>query len=193
MQKKVRHQNLVSNNNGSVIIEFSFIVFIMIIFMKILMSISEYYSTIGKLDRISYSLAGIVRERTLLYSNNSELTKLQVNQLKKVAENMLLHSGLSKYSLSIKVEKIHFNTTQSSSTENKIIDNMKSLSFNIGSCEPDKLLRELTQLSSFSNAGRWIPLYQVTLCLPVDTWYSQLFSQGWNANYIKSSSITIER
>lgn len=193
MQKKVRHQNLVSNNNGSVIIEFSFIVFIMIIFMKILMSISEYYSTIGKLDRISYSLAGIVRERTLLYSNNSELTQLQVNQLKKVAENMLLHSGLSKYSLSIKVEKIHFNTTQSSSTENKIIDNTKSLSFNIGSCEPDKLLRELTQLSSFSNAGRWIPLYQVTLCLPVDTWYSQLFSQGGNANYIKSSSITIER
>lgn len=193
MRKKVRHQNLVSNNNGSVIIEFSFIVFIMIIFMKILMSISEYYSTIGKLDRISYSLAGIVRERTLLYSNNSELTRLQVNQLKKVAENMLLHSGLSKYSLSIKVEKIHFNTTQSSSTENKIIDNTKSLSFNIGSCEPDKLLRELTQLSSFSNAGRWIPLYQVTLCLPVDTWYSQLFSQGGNANYIKSSSITIER
>ena len=193
MHKKVRHQNLVSNNNGSVIIEFSFIVFIMIIFIKILMSISEYYSTIGKLDRISYSLAGIVRERTLLYSNNSELTRLQVNQLKKVAENMLLHSGLSKYSLSIKVEKIHFNTTQSSSTENKIIDNTKSLSFNIGSCEPDKLLRELTQLSSFSNAGRWIPLYQVTLCLPVDTWYSQLFSQGGNANYIKSSSITIER
>lgn len=157
------------------------------------MSVSEYYSTIGKLDRVSYSLAGIIRERVRLYNNDGELTQSQVSQLKIIAENMLLNSGLSKDNLSIKVEAVHFNSTQSSAIENKVIDDVKSLFFSIGSCEPDKPLKELTQLSAFSNTGRWIPLYQVTLCLSVDTWYSQLVNQGGKAISIKSSSITIER
>lgn len=183
---------MLSDTQGAVIVEFSFIVLTMIIFIKGLISISEYYSTIGKLDRISYSLAGIIRERTRLYKNN-ELTQLQVNQLKKIADNMLSDSGLSEANLAIKIETVHFNATQSSVAEDKVIDNTKSVSFSIGSCEPDKPLKALTQLSSFSNVGRWIPLYQVTLCLPADTWYNMLFIQRGNAISIKSSSMTIER
>lgn len=193
MHKKINQKNLLSDTHGAVIVEFIYIVFIMIIFMRTLLSVSEHYSTIGKLDRISYSLAGIVRERTLLYNNDNELTQIQVNQLKELAENILSNSGLSEYNLAIKIETVHFNPTQSSAVENKAIDDTKSLSFNIGSCEPDKPLNELTQLSSLSNAGRWIPLYQVTLCLPASTWYNTLFGQGRNAIYIKSSAITIER
>lgn len=192
MHKKINPKNILSDTQGAVIIEFSFIVLTMIIFIKGLISISEYYSTIGKLDRISYSLAGIIRERTRLYKNN-ELTQLQVNQLKKIADNMLSDSGLSEANLAIKIETVHFNATQSSEAEDKVIDNTKSLSFSSGSCEPDKPLKALTQLSSFSNVGRWIPLYQVTLCLPADTWYNSLFNQAGNALSIKSSAMTIER
>lgn len=192
MHKKINPKNLLSDTQGTVIVEFSFIVLTMIIFIKGLISISEYYSTIGKLDRISYSLAGIIRERTRLYKNN-ELTQLQVNQLKKIADNMLSDSGLSEANLAIKIETVHFNATQSSAAEDKVIDNTKSSSFSIGPCEPDKPLKALTQLSSFSNVGRWIPLYQVTLCLPADTWYNSLFNQAGNALSIKSSAMTIER
>lgn len=192
MHKKINPKNFLSDNQGAVIVEFSFIVLTMIIFIKGLISISEYYSTIGKLDRISYSLAGIIRERTRLYKNN-ELTQLQVNQLKKIADNMLSDSGLSEANLAIKIETVHFNATKSSVAEDKVIDNTKSSSFSIGSCEPDKPLKALSQLSSFSNVGRWIPLYQVTLCLPADTWYNSLFNQAGNALSIKSSAMTIER
>ncbi|MGM7744267.1 tight adherence pilus pseudopilin TadF [Yersinia enterocolitica] len=193
MRKKINPQNILSDTHGAVIIEFVYIAFIMILFMKVLISVSEHYSTIGKLDRISYSLAGIIRERTRLYNNDNELSLLQVNKLKKVADNMLSNSGLSELNIAITIETVHFKPTQSPAAENKVIDDAKSLSFHIGSCEPNKPLKELTQLSAFSNAGRWIPLYQVTLCLPASTWYNTLFGQGGNAIPIKSSAITIER
>lgn len=193
MRKKISQRNLLSDTHGAVIVEFSFIVFIIIIFIKALLSVSEYYSTIGKLDRISYSLAGIVRERTILYKNYNELTEEQVSQLRILANKMLSNSGLSEPSVAITIETVHFNPTQSPAVENKVIDDAKSLSFRIGSCEPDKPLSKLTQLSSFSNVGRWIPLYQVTLCLSTDTWYNTLFNQAGASTSIKSSAITIER
>ncbi|CNL31358.1 tight adherence pilus pseudopilin TadF [Yersinia proxima] len=193
MYKKINRQNVISNTHGAVIIEFIYITFIIIILIKILIFTSEHYSTIGKLDRISYSLSGMIRERTRLYGGDSKLTEEQVSQLRVLANKMLSNSGLSESNVAITVETIHFNPTQSSEVEHKVINDTKSLSFSIGSCEPDKPLKALTQLSPFSNAGRWIPLYQVTLCLPASTWYNALFNQGGNTNYIKSSSMTIER
>lgn len=193
MYKKINRQNVISNTHGAVIIEFIYITFIIIILIKILIFTSEHYSTIGKLDRISYSLSGMIRERTRLYGGDSKLTEEQVSQLRVLANKMLSNSGLSESNVAITVETIHFNPTQSSEVEHKVINDTKSLSFSIGSCEPDKPLKALTQLSPFSNAGRWIPLYQVTLCLPASTWYNALFNQGGNTNYIKSSSMIIER
>ncbi|HDL6963597.1 TPA: hypothetical protein PXM28_002931 [Yersinia enterocolitica] len=193
MHKKINPKNLLSDTHGAVIIEFVFIVFIMITFMKVLISVSEHYSTIGKLDRISYSLSGIIRERTRLFYGDNKLTEEQVSKLKMLADKMLSNSGLSKPDVAITIETVNFNPTQSPTVENKVIDDTKSLSFSIGSCEPDKPLKELTQLSAFSNAGRWMPLYQVTLCLPTSTWYDTLFGQGGNTISIKSSAITIER
>ncbi|WP_077175186.1 tight adherence pilus pseudopilin TadF [Yersinia proxima] len=193
MYKKINRQNVISDTHGAVIIEFIYITFIIIILIKILIFTSEHYSTIGKLDRISYSLSGMIRERTRLYGGDSKLTEEQVSQLRVLANKMLSNSGLSESNVAITVETIHFNPTQSSEVEHKVINDTKSLSFSFGSCEPDKPLKALTQLSPFSNAGRWIPLYQVTLCLPASTWYNALFNQGGSTNYIKSSSMTIER
>ncbi|MFJ1231679.1 tight adherence pilus pseudopilin TadF [Yersinia proxima] len=193
MYKKINRQNVISNTHGAVIIEFIYITFIIIILIKILIFTSEHYSTVGKLDRISYSLSGMIRERTRLYGGDNKLTEEQVSQLRVLANKMLSNSGLSESNVAITVETIHFNPTQSSEVEHKVINDTKSLSFSIGSCEPDKPLKALTQLSPFSNAGRWIPLYQVTLCLPASTWYNALFNQGGSTNYIKSSSMTIER
>ncbi|MGH1595682.1 tight adherence pilus pseudopilin TadF [Yersinia proxima] len=193
MYKKINRQNVISNTHGAVIIEFIYITFIIIILIKILIFTSEHYSTVGKLDRISYSLSGMIRERTRLYGSDNKLTEEQVSQLRVLANKMLSNSGLSESNVAITVETIHFNPTQSSEVEHKVINDTKSLSFSFGSCEPDKPLKALTQLSPFSNAGRWIPLYQVTLCLPASTWYNALFNQGGSTNYIKSSSMTIER
>ncbi|CNK81264.1 putative tight adherance operon protein [Yersinia frederiksenii] len=193
MHKKYKSKNIIINTCGAMIIEFSLVFLIIALFIKSMISIAEHYSTIGKLDRVSYSLAGVIRERSQLYHDDNILTQKQVDQLHDLAESMLVNSNIPSHDLAIRVETVHFNQTQSSEVENKIIDDTKSLSFSFGSCEPDSPLRELTHLSSFSNAKRWIPLYQVTLCFPADPWYHTLSNQNGPAIAIKSSSITVER
>lgn len=193
MHKKYKSKNIIINTSGAMIIEFSLVFLIIALFIKSMISIAEHYSTIGKLDRISYSLAGVIRERSQLYHDDNILTQQQVNQLHDLAESMLLNSNIPSHDLAIRVDTIHFKQPQSSDIENRVIDDIKTLSFSVGSCEPDSPLRGLTHLSSFSNAGRWIPLYQVTLCFPAASWYSTLLNQNGPAIAIKSSSITVER
>lgn len=74
MFKKINQNEFIINNKGAVILELVFIVSIIALFIKLLLSMAAYQSTVGKLDRISYSIAGIVRERARLYDNDNVLT-----------------------------------------------------------------------------------------------------------------------
>ncbi|MCB5314858.1 tight adherence pilus pseudopilin TadF [Yersinia intermedia] len=193
MYKKINNVDFIKNNSGSAIIEFSLVIFIIMLLIKLFISVTEYQSTIGKLDRISYSLAGIIRERNRLYSDDEMLTQNNVNDLASLANNMLLTSGISSNNFAITVETLHFNPTESAAPGNKIINDTKSEEFSVGTCHPIRSLREMADLSPYSNRGRWVPLYQVTLCLPAPTGYQALFSQTESIPILRSSAITIER
>ncbi|CNC64814.1 putative tight adherance operon protein [Yersinia intermedia] len=193
MYKKINNIDFIKNNSGSAIIEFSLVIFIIMLLIKLFISVTEYQSTIGKLDRISYSLAGIIRERNRLYSDDEMLTQNNVNDLVSLANNMLLTSGISSNNFAITVETLHFNPTESAAPGNKIINDTKSEEFSVGTCHPIRSLREMADLSPYSNRGRWVPLYQVTLCLPAPTGYQALFSQTESIPILRSSAITIER
>ncbi|UNK23988.1 tight adherence pilus pseudopilin TadF [Yersinia intermedia] len=193
MYKKINNIDFIKNNSGSAIIEFSLVIFIIMLLIKLFISVTEYQSTIGKLDRISYSLAGIIRERNRLYSDDEMLTQNNVNDLASLANNMLLASGISSNNFAITVETLHFNPTESAAPGNKIINDTKSEEFSVGTCHPIRSLREMADLSPYSNRGRWVPLYQVTLCLPAPTGYQTLFSQTESIPIWRSSAITIER
>ncbi|AKP33149.1 tight adherence pilus pseudopilin TadF [Yersinia aleksiciae] len=191
MYKKISYNRFISSRNGAVIIEFVFILFILTLLIKILITVTAYQSTVGKLDRLSYSLAGIVRERNKLYSDDHDLTQAQVAELKQLAEKMLLDSGVDSNNLAMRIETLHF-IPSASGTKN--IDNQKTGSFSIGVCQPTRQLNDMQDLSPYANTtGRWIPLYQVTLCLPTAPWYNTLFNGGGTATPIKSSAVTIER
>lgn len=193
MYKKINNIDFIKNNSGSAIIEFSLVIFIIMLLIKLFISVTEYQSTIGKLDRMSYSLAGIIRERNRLYSDDEMLTQNNVNDLASLANNMLLTSGISSNNFAITVETLHFNPTESAAPGNKIINDTKSEEFSVGTCHPIRSLREMADLSPYSNRGRWVPLYQVTLCLPAPTGYQALFSQTESIPILRSSAITIER
>lgn len=193
MYKKINNVDFIKNNSGSAIIEFSLVIFIIMLLIKLFISVTEYQSTIGKLDRISYSLAGIIRERNRLYPDDEMLTQNNVNDLASLANNMLLTSGISSNNFAITVETLHFNPTESAAPGNKIINDTKSEEFSVGTCHPIRSLREMADLSPYSNRGRWVPLYQVTLCLPAPTGYQALFSQTESIPILRSSAITIER
>lgn len=192
MRKKSSCVNFIANSHGAVIVEFTFVIFIVTLLMKLMISVAAYQSMIGKLDRISYSIAGIVRERESLYAGNTQLTQGQVSELNRLAEDMLLRSGLKSSNIAMTIETLHFHTTP---PEIKNIDNNKTLSFSIGVCPPTQPLHKMIALSPYTNTGRWLPLYQVTLCLSASPWYNTLFNVGGSsaAISIRSSALTIER
>jgi tight adherence protein F len=189
LSRKANHDNFIVNRSGAVIVEFVFVVFIITLFIKVLISVTAYQATVGKLDRISYSIAGIVRERERVYGVDNALTEPQVRALKQLAEKMLVASGIPNASPAITVETLHFDPE----SETKTVDTDKTLSFSIGVCQPTRALSDMTDLSPYSNSVHWIPLYQVTLCLPTAPWYSAIFSRGESTIPIKSSAMTIER
>ena len=76
-----KNNTLINNQGGSIIVEFAFVTFIIVLFIKLLIAIAEYQSISGKLDRLSYSAAGIIRERGRLYPHDPELNQQQVDQL----------------------------------------------------------------------------------------------------------------
>ncbi|PHZ28848.1 tight adherence pilus pseudopilin TadF [Yersinia bercovieri] len=182
MYKKIKRNNFILNCHGSVIIEFAFAVFIITLLIKVLLSVATYQSTVGKLDRISYSIAGIVRERSKLYGSDYRLTQMQVDELKRLAEKMLLNTGMKSSNLAITIETLHF---LPSNPEIKDIDNQNTVSVSLGSCQPIRPLSKMINLSPYAHTGRWIPLYQVTLCLPT--------TGGGLAIPITSSAVAIER
>lgn len=190
MYKKINHNNFILNRCGAVIVEFVFVVFIITLLIKVLITVATYQATVGKLDRISYSIAGIVRERERLYGGNERLSQAQYNELTELTKKMLSDSGLSNKNITMKIESLSFTHT----TGLKDPDIHNSPEYSSGSCEPTRSLKDMTQLSPYSNSGRWIPLYQVTLCLlPTASWYNMLINQGGAATPIKSSAVTIGR
>ncbi|CNI71745.1 pseudopilin [Yersinia mollaretii] len=189
MFKKINYDNFILNRRGAVIVEFAFVAFIITLLIKVLITVATYQATVGKLDRISYSIAGIVRERERLYGSNSPLSAAQYNELKDLANKILLDSGVPNTKLKMTIERLNFR----SATGLKIIDVNNSPIYTVGGCEPTRPLREMMELSPYSNSGQWLPLYQVTLCLPTAPWYNTLFSRGGTAIPIKSSAVTIER
>ncbi|WP_145521030.1 tight adherence pilus pseudopilin TadF [Yersinia mollaretii] len=189
MFKKIKYDNFILNRRGAVIVEFVFVVFIITLLTKVLITVATYQSTVGKLDRISYSIAGIVRERERLYGSNNPLSSAQYKELKELADKMLLDSGVSNTDLTMAIEILNFR----SALGLKVIDVKNSTIYNTGGCEPIRKLSDMMELSPYGNSGTWVPLYQVTLCLPTAPWYNTLFNQGGAAIPIKSSAVTIER
>lgn len=52
-----KNNTLINNQGGAIIVEFAFVTFIIVLFIKLLIAIAEYQSISGKLDRLSYSAA----------------------------------------------------------------------------------------------------------------------------------------
>lgn len=192
MFRKINNANLINNQGGAIIVEFTLVIFITVLFIKLLITIAEYQSISGKLDRYSYSIAGIIRERGRLYQHAPDLNQQQVDQLREFVHQALLNSGVPADSLTMKIETLHFRSVEPPGSRQQEIDEQKSLSLSHGNCFPVQPLHESAALSPLSQSERWIPLYQVTLCLDAPLGFLGLINTA-SLPPLKSSAITIGR
>lgn len=162
----------IKSEKGSVTIEFFFYFFSMVLLCLLLVDYSRVFLNKGYMERVNNSLATLLRERTVLYQGEEILTQDHVNQIDLLAKKLLAESQIGeKYNLY--VDAIYFDKDAKSERKTK----GEPVSFTVshlkeGSCQKSDFAKDFTKrisLSPFSHiastqAGRWLPVYQVTLC-----------------------------
>lgn len=178
--------NLKSKQRGTFSIEFA----IVGVFFSLLLAFSGdviiKLSVKGKLDRLSYSLVNIVKERTQLYDADYQLTAKEVNDLDTLAKRSLQRTfgafETDKYGLL--VEELSFKEV---GKPNPVIaENRGGLT-----CEVAQSITDLEHLTVVSNRGREMPLYRVTMCYETSNWIGDLL--GKKFTNVMSDSVVIGR
>jgi tight adherence protein F len=201
---RIAVNDFVSHSRGSVIVEFAIVFPVLILLALILLDFTALFANESRLARTGSSLASVLRERTVLYGKDENLTRPQVDMLYEITNELLKGSQLTN-KVSVNVQAVYFDN--SSTENNKVIDSSKSLNFtklsavNPVSCAPAKDIESdsLTDLSVWSGeiggTLRWLPVYQITLCIKGDESYfmKALSYIGMIAPSVISSSAVVPR
>ncbi|MCW2488710.1 hypothetical protein J5069_22680 [Candidatus Symbiopectobacterium sp. NZEC127] len=177
MSSRYRKRKLlfgIESEKGSVVIEFIFYFFSIMLLCFLLIDYSRYFLNKGYMERVSQSLASVLRERTALYQGKEVLTQDDVDQLDMLAAMLLAETHIGK-KYNLYVDAIYFDDAAKSEKKLKgspiafTVDNVKD-----DYCPKSDFAKDFTKripLSPFSHAdtasvqgGRWLPVYQVTLC-----------------------------
>ena len=170
MFRNLNVPNLWSDRRGSVAVEFVVIAIVLIFMLLFITDLVMRQALVGKLDRVSYSVAGVLRERIQLFDARETLEQQDIEQTRRLAEKMLrdMHASADLSQLRIQVEEAHYN-------DGKGVSLYRAWrSGSAGQCQAPQPLNQLTRLTPKGSYGRWVPLYQVTVCLPTVSWFTRL-------------------
>lgn len=196
MFRNTNVRNLWTDRRGSVAVEFTVISVFLLIFMVFLADLVIKQAMVGKLDRISYSIAGVVRERIQLYHSDETVVLEQVGDIHKLAARMLkdMDPSANTSKFTVRVEQVSFMPRTDLTNDTKYPKiGTHFIVGNDDGCFPVKELSEQIDLSPRGSYGRWVPLYQVTVCVPLPSWYSRFAKLANASPLIRSSSIVMAR
>lgn len=179
----------IKNKKGAVLVEFIFAIFILVIMFSFMADLVILRSSMGKLDNVSYSLANVLRERSQLFyqKNQAELddkvTDREFQNFKILASRMVGSNNVY-----IVLESLSPNPKDRIGY--KIVGD-------VDNCKPFNSLNNLSHLAPRSELynERKIPLFQVTLCVPINSMFKAVVlddAQIENGT-LRSSSLTISR
>lgn len=179
MFRNMNVPNLCINRRGAVSVEFVLVSLVLIFFLIFLTDLFIRQATRSKLDRVAYSVAGVLRERVQLFDARETLSQQDVDQAARLAARMLsdMHTDIDLSRLQLTVEELHFtDPLRLNDASKRIKSYQRWYSGGSAQCAPPQALNQLTQLTPKGSYGRWVPLYQVTVCLPNISWYTRLLS-----------------
>ncbi|WKX27270.1 tight adherence pilus pseudopilin TadF [Tatumella ptyseos] len=158
---KKRFFSLLIGNKGSVFIEAAFI----FTFLSILtVGLLEYGTLLvlkSQVERVNYSIASVIRERSELYSKNDAFTTSEMKEIYELTKALTYHRYDKE--LCIRIESVHFKAQQK-----KVISHQQSENYGSSLC--NKLnttpISKKIEFSPLSSRNRWLPMYQVSLIIP---------------------------
>jgi len=169
-----------NKQQGVFAIEMSFVLFFIAALLLFTGDIAFKLFNRVELDRASYSLVNIVKERTRFYHKRFELNRQDIDDMQILASRLL--TGNRPYGL--RVESLNkgvlqtFNRTVAQGPTCNNADSLKQAS--------------RSQLVPKNLAGKLFPLYQVTLCYEVDSWFEQFFGKQ-KQTHLQSTSVIVGR
>lgn len=169
-----------SRQKGAFAIELFFVLIAIVTIFYFMTDLSDKLMTRAKLDRSSFALVNILKERTRYYDERVNLNAIDTSHMQILAARLL---GTSPDSIAIKIEALHNKTVweQFVSTEYE----------NLG-CNA-VALNEKADLVPVENSVVF-PLYQVTLCQKETSWFATLWgNSGGSTMTISSSSVVVGR
>lgn len=169
----------VHNQQGAFAIELAFVLAFMVTLFLFCIDLSTQVLNRAKLDRLSYSLVSLVKERQRFFEERTELSETDFNQLQTIAAQMLSNESGQTVDFGIQVDSLIEGRSQSFN---------QPYPGETG-CEPETPIAQLSQLVPSKASGDEFPLYQVTLCLGSDAWFDR--SRG--IALIRSSSVMAGR
>jgi len=161
---KKRFFSLFTEDKGSVLVEAAFI----FTFLSILtVGLLEYGTLLvlkSQVERVNYSIASVIRERSELYGKNDAFTSSELKELYELSKVLTYHRYDKE--LCIRVESVHFKAQQK-----KVISHQQSQDYGSSLC--NKLntapISKKIEFSPLSSRNRWLPMYQVSLIIPTPT------------------------
>lgn len=139
----------------------------------------------GKLDRLSFSLVNVLKERTQLFDEDYQITSSEAKSINEIARNSLRRTLMTYENdrLGVLVEELTFSDIGTPNI-------LKSFSYE-GGCVVTNTLAELEYLSVITSWDRQASLYRVTACYETDNWSGELLGEEFTT--VSSSSVIIGR
>ncbi|HAT8492650.1 TPA: ATP-binding protein [Vibrio vulnificus] len=147
---------------GTFSIEFAIISVVLVAVLTLAIHAAIGMQMRGQLDRLSYSLSSILRERTQLYGKNDfNIDQTEANQLYFIALNSLKrsNSNFDANKLTMTIESLRFDNQNTPILQTQAVH---------GGCHVKSPLANKSDLSMSTPWGRRATLYQVTLCYSLD-------------------------
>lgn len=141
----------------------------------------------GKLDRLSYSMVNILKERTQLYDEEYRINSSEARQLYVISQGSLERMGGSSFDNTkyrVVVEELTFASNGSPNPS-------ATFSFGPNVCTLSNRLSDLRHLSVITSWDRQATLYRVTLCYETDNWIGDILGEDFKL--VSSDAVIIGR
>ncbi|ATM94455.1 putative tight adherance operon protein [Yersinia frederiksenii] len=166
-------QSLVQSANGAVALEASIVFTLLIVLIYFVLDLSQLNLNRGKAERTLHSIASVIRERTYLYDERKQIVPAEVDDMAKVALN-LLGSTFPGKATAVRLETFYFTTGSAgdATVDNSWIDGKPlTMSYatddNCVAADGAFTAVDAAQMTFISERTQWgwVPIYRVTLCV----------------------------
>ncbi|WGE59745.1 tight adherence pilus pseudopilin TadF [Actinobacillus equuli] len=200
--KKIKQ--FLTNPRGSVTVEFIFIFFLFSVLLIFLIDVTILQSTTGKLQRTSYSLLNVAKERTAVYKGNETITQEEANKLKQLAISLMGEEKDSS-NIAVTIEHYKFDSVKPQQAVSDILatgpnkkETVTKFSSGNNVCEAggtQDVTNAAPLTQNFRGSLRYASIYRITVCRKMTNLFKglTLAKEDQISGWIRASAMGVSR